>query len=142
MPKLPRWYSETGRVILLGDGAHALPPSSGQGVNQALEDVYSLTLLLCAVDQARPIDRHQANGNVDSRPSLLEVLSFWHKMRQDRIDAVFDWTTNINNVSRLPEAERKRLYAEGKIKEGQGDDTSWLFQFDIDKEVDRWLATR
>ena len=30
MPRLPRWYSSTGRVIIVGDGAHAIPPSSGQ----------------------------------------------------------------------------------------------------------------
>lgn len=30
MPRLPRWFSETGRVVMVGDGAHALPPSSGQ----------------------------------------------------------------------------------------------------------------
>lgn len=50
MPKLERWYSETGRVVLVGNGAHALPPSSGQGVNQALEDVYFITLLLSSLD--------------------------------------------------------------------------------------------
>ena len=30
MPRLPRWYSQTGRVVIVGDGAHALPPSSGK----------------------------------------------------------------------------------------------------------------
>lgn len=30
MPKLPQWYSKSGRVVIVGDGAHALPPSSGE----------------------------------------------------------------------------------------------------------------
>ncbi|KXS96337.1 hypothetical protein AC579_9896 [Pseudocercospora musae] len=142
MPKLPRWFSETGRVILLGDGAHALPPSSGQGVNQALEDVYSLTLLLVSSASVNLSSGEAIHDQVHSRPTSLEALDFWQRMRQDRIDAIFEWTTNTNNVSRLPEAERKRLYAEGKIREGQGDDTRWLFMLDIDKEVKNWLQSQ
>ncbi|KXT00590.1 hypothetical protein AC578_3157 [Pseudocercospora eumusae] len=142
MPKLPRWFSNTGRVILLGDGAHALPPSSGQGVNQALEDVYSLTLLLVSSATTNLANGVKEDIEAHSRPSFLEALDFWQRMRQDRIDAVLEWTTNTNNVSRLPEAERKRLYGEGKIREGQGDDTRWLFMFDIDKEVKDWLQSQ
>ena len=35
-----------GRVTLLGDAAHAMPPSLAQGVNQTLEDVHALTTAL------------------------------------------------------------------------------------------------
>lgn len=43
-PSIPTW--ERDGVILVGDAAHALPPSSGQGSSQALEDVEALTLIL------------------------------------------------------------------------------------------------
>lgn len=51
-------------------------------------------------------------------------------MRQRRIDDIFDWLTNYQNVERLPEAERKSLKAEGKTtdKAEKGDDMSWLYQ--------------
>lgn len=137
MPKLPKWYSDTGRVVLAGDGAHALPPSSGQGVNQALEDVYSLTLLLSGISGPRASD---TDGS--SQSEMLEALAFWQQMRQERIDAVFDWTTNGSNVSRLPEAERKRLIAEGKVKENQGDDMSWLYKPVIDEKIEAWIKGR
>ncbi|KAL7786968.1 hypothetical protein V8C37DRAFT_412316 [Trichoderma ceciliae] len=43
-PPLPTW--ERDGVVLLGDAAHALPSTSGQGVSQALEDCESFVLFL------------------------------------------------------------------------------------------------
>ena len=48
IPDLPTWHK--GRICLLGDSAHALPPN-GQGSAQALEDAGVLARLL-ASDQA------------------------------------------------------------------------------------------
>lgn len=128
MPKLERWYSQTGNVLIVGDAAHAIPPSSGQGVNQALEDVYSLVLLL-----QKSRDR-------------LSALSLWQGMRQLRIDAVFGWATNSTNVQRLPEAERERLIKEGKVKDPKTvenfDDMGWLYGHDLKQEVEAALDAR
>ncbi|KIW19508.1 hypothetical protein PV08_00080 [Exophiala spinifera] len=44
-PELPHWHVG-GRAILIGDAAHALQPSSGQGASQALEDSEALALVL------------------------------------------------------------------------------------------------
>src|SRR5699024_1335356 len=41
---LPRFHR--GRVVLLGDAAHAMTPNLGQGGGQALEDAATLTALL------------------------------------------------------------------------------------------------
>ncbi|EED17719.1 monoxygenase, putative [Talaromyces stipitatus ATCC 10500] len=51
VPKLDKWASETRRVLIVGDAAHAIPPSAGQGINQAFEDVYVLALLLSKADK-------------------------------------------------------------------------------------------
>lgn len=48
VPRLERWGSEAGKVLILGDAAHAIPPSAGQGINQAFEDTYVLAELLHA----------------------------------------------------------------------------------------------
>lgn len=47
-PHLPTYTltSNTASIVLVGDAAHALQPSSGQGACQALEDAESLALLL------------------------------------------------------------------------------------------------
>lgn len=121
MPPLERWYSETGNVILVGDAAHALPPSSGQGVNQALEDVYALTSTL-------------ATG----RPRL-EALRFWQEKRQERVGAVYDWATNVQNVQRMSSAEREAHgNANRDLKGDTVEDMSWLYNWDIDKQVEDW----
>lgn len=127
MAKLTRWYSESGRVIIMGDAAHALPPSSGQGVNQTLEDIYALTKLL------------------KTDVELTKALEFWQNMRQARIDAVFDYATNATNVQRLPQADREKLVREGKAKDANKtegfDDMSWLYKHDIDEQIRNWLKT-
>jgi salicylate hydroxylase len=44
VPRLPRW--SRGRVLLLGDAAHAPLPHQGQGAGQAIEDSYTLGVLI------------------------------------------------------------------------------------------------
>jgi 2-polyprenyl-6-methoxyphenol hydroxylase-like FAD-dependent oxidoreductase len=43
-PEIPTW--ERDGVVLVGDAAHALPTTSGQGSSQAFEDVEAFTLFL------------------------------------------------------------------------------------------------
>lgn len=88
MPRLRKWYTRTGGV----------PPSSGQGVSQALKDVQSLILVL-------------------SRSSdLLDALEAGQDMRQSRIKKIFDWATNVTNVQRMPAADRERLLGQRTTK--------------------------
>jgi len=44
LPRLSRW--SRGRVVLLGDAAHAPLPHQGQGAGLAIEDAYALGALL------------------------------------------------------------------------------------------------
>ncbi|KAG5189070.1 monooxygenase [Tribonema minus] len=46
---LTKWSSTDGRMVLLGDSAHAMPPTLGQGANQAIQDAYCLAERLQAL---------------------------------------------------------------------------------------------
>lgn len=120
IPKLESWKSESGRTIIIGDAAHAIPPSAGQGVNQAFEDAYALTLLLSKLD----------SKGMDFQRSL----GFWQSWRQDRIDKVNDLTASMNN-KRLPEAERQKV-DNPTGGEGQLD---WLYQPNLDNEMEAFV---
>jgi 2-polyprenyl-6-methoxyphenol hydroxylase-like FAD-dependent oxidoreductase len=51
MPPLPTWH--TGRVVLLGDAAHAVAPHAGQGASMALED--AVVLAACLREETTPL---------------------------------------------------------------------------------------
>ena len=44
LPRIPQWSK--GRIVLVGDAAHATSPSSGQGVSQAVESAVQLARCL------------------------------------------------------------------------------------------------
>ena len=90
IPPLPRWASESNRVVIVGDSAHAIPPTAGQGVNQAFEDVTTLAALLAGTDKLGP------------------ALQFWQKYRQERVNKVLELTKQMN-AKRLPPAEQAKL---------------------------------
>ncbi|WP_341530216.1 NAD(P)/FAD-dependent oxidoreductase [Nostoc sp. UHCC 0302] len=53
----PFWSK--GRVVLVGDAAHGMPPFMGQGVNQGLEDALSITTLIAQIAQENNWDNEQ-----------------------------------------------------------------------------------
>ncbi|KAI0906173.1 hypothetical protein F4823DRAFT_566024 [Ustulina deusta] len=100
IPRLERWTSEKRRAAILGDAAHAIPPTTGQGASQAFEDVMSLVLLLSTLKENPGI-------------KWEEALDFWQKMRQDGIDDLLVLTKQLNN-KRLP-LEKRKLLGKGEV---------------------------
>jgi FAD-dependent urate hydroxylase len=66
---MPRWH--TDRVCLLGDAAHAMSPSAGQGASLAMED--AMVLAQCLRDVATP----------------AEAFATFEKARRPRVDSLF-----------------------------------------------------
>ncbi|TRX91790.1 hypothetical protein FHL15_007343 [Xylaria flabelliformis] len=73
-PPLPTW--ERGGCVLVGDAAHALQPSSGQGASMALEDCEALALLL----------RHYLPE--PPKIGLAKAAKKYFDMRRPRLDMV------------------------------------------------------
>lgn len=65
---LPRWSK--GRVCLIGDAAHAMSPSAGQGASLAMEDAMALAMCLRDVDDP------------------LRALETYERLRRPRVEAI------------------------------------------------------
>jgi 2-polyprenyl-6-methoxyphenol hydroxylase-like FAD-dependent oxidoreductase len=79
MPALPAWH--TGRAVLIGDAAHAMATSAGQGASQALEDTIALAKLLR--DEPGPMQNAFA-GFEKLRRSRAEKVSAMSRRNSDR----------------------------------------------------------
>lgn len=99
LPELPRYHR--GRVLLVGDAAHALVPHQGAGAGQALEDAYVLASLL--------------GDEACTRDSVEQVLAAFEAVRHGR-------TCRVQYTSH--EAGNVYEYA----GEGIGDDEAMLIE--------------
>ncbi|KAI0179361.1 kynurenine 3-monooxygenase [Hypoxylon sp. FL1284] len=128
IPPLASWLSDSKRVILVGDAAHAIPPTAGQGANQAFEDARSLATLLAELSPDAPLDRAAAR---------------WQAYRRDRIARVLDLTQQMN-AKRLPETERAKVppgffWDDQSLTRGEGGELAWLYGPDLAQEARTWM---
>ncbi|TWU74638.1 hypothetical protein ED733_002762 [Metarhizium rileyi] len=86
VPPLPTW--ERDGVVLVGDAAHALPPTSGQGCSQALEDVECFTLLLSHhLKKAYESSRSDPTNN---KRVIGAAARQYMDLRQPRVKGILD----------------------------------------------------
>ncbi|KAH8645425.1 monooxygenase [Xylariales sp. PMI_506] len=129
VPRLNSWSSQDkhGRVLILGDAAHAIPPSAGQGINQAFEDTYMLALLLGAVEKDKTLFQSAGSNRV------LPALEWWQSFRQARVDQVLELNKQID-LRRLPPSPDAAAAVERLDFE-----LGWLYNIDLDKVVRDWV---
>ena len=72
-PPLPHW-SENGCIVLVGDAAHALQPSSGQGASQAMEDAEALAMMLAHYVKDLRCS-NESDGEVVEGSAVAQALS-------------------------------------------------------------------
>jgi 2-polyprenyl-6-methoxyphenol hydroxylase-like FAD-dependent oxidoreductase len=103
---LPRWSN--GRLVLVGDAAHATTPGVGQGAAQAIEDAVVLADRL-----ARSSDFRTAIGQYEAirRPRAKAVLKVSRRAdKTAQLSGPLGWRLRNAIVRRLPErAQRRQL---------------------------------
>ena len=120
VPKLDKWTSATRRVVIVADAAHAIPPSAGQGINQAFEDVYMLALLLS-----------KASNDI-----MFDALTFWQSYRQDRVDKILALNSQIDQ-RRMPSSDT--VVGEGSGFQKEEFDLRWLYNHEVKTDVEEWV---
>ena len=92
---LPTWSKWGGRVILLGDAAHALQTSSGQGASQGAEDAESLARILAHFVKSRDPESQSTNLEVvKSTAEKFEVL------RRPRVAKIYERSQKMGKMKR------------------------------------------
>ncbi|HEX6924302.1 MAG TPA: FAD-dependent monooxygenase [Longimicrobiaceae bacterium] len=116
MPSLSTWHSK--RVVLLGDAAHAVSPSAGQGASMALEDAL---MLAHALRRHGRIDDALAAYEAARRPRAERVVASGR--RRGAYKAPKSWLALKTRDLIMPAA--LRLFA----REGA---MSWVHDYRID----------
>ncbi|KAJ6441384.1 putative transporter C11D3.18C [Purpureocillium lavendulum] len=79
MPDLPRWRSPGGRILLLGDSAHAMHPNAAHGFAQTVEDIAvldALTMRSNPGDAAAEIPRIAEQWEAARKPRVERIKAF------------------------------------------------------------------
>jgi len=93
---LPEWHR--GRMVLLGDAAHAMSPQLGQGVNMALLDAEALRDALRAeTGVAAALARYQA-----ARRKHVAIYQFWSRWLTPLFQSDRDWIAKTRDAAFLP----------------------------------------
>jgi 2-polyprenyl-6-methoxyphenol hydroxylase-like FAD-dependent oxidoreductase len=79
-------YASSGRVVLLGDAAHAMTPNLGQGACQAMEDAVVLGAVL-------------DGAALDEPAGVAAALARYDKLRRPRTQAVVRRSRRIGRVA-------------------------------------------
>lgn len=134
-PSLPRYTLPSGRVVLLGDAAHAMPPESGQGASLALEDAQTIVLLL----KHFLGEKQEADGE-----ALVSVAEAFGALRMGRADYI------LVEAKKRGDGKRSLTWYEemmrdwivwimGFFPERVHD---WKLGYEVEVEVEKYLAAR
>ncbi|KKZ63826.1 hypothetical protein EMCG_01931 [[Emmonsia] crescens] len=98
-PELPTW--ERDGVVLIGDAAHTLPPTSGQGTSQALEDVECFSMFLAHyLRQGYDCRSLTATEVETAKVAISQTSTKYMEMRQPRVKDILTKAKQMENKKR------------------------------------------
>ncbi len=109
--RVPLQYWSKGRVTLLGDAAHPVVPSLGQGANMAFEDAYKL---------AECLDRA-------SNPAA--AFAAYEQSRIPRTTTIYDRSADVGRRAARPDSETifKEMMKPAQMERDDFD--AWLYSY-------------
>lgn len=124
VPKLKSWTSASGRVVVIGDAAHAMPPTGGQGAAMAFEDAITLADTLTRMNSK------------DS--DLQRLLNSWQTVRQSRIEKILAFTARSGDSRKASPSTLQQIFKEWAmwayfLWKGEDSGLSWIFEYDTKK---------
>jgi FAD-dependent urate hydroxylase len=118
LPRVTTWHAD--RMIIIGDAAHAVSPSTGQGVSLACED--AVVLAQCLRDHREPGDAFRA----------------YEKLRRSRVERVVAWGSKMGGTKTAGPFTRQvrdlilpRILAKGSTPQAM-DRQAWMFNHHIE----------
>ena len=101
-PDLPTWYARG--LVIVGDAAHAMQPSSGQGASQALEDAQVLSMLLAhqlGQFRSRAADVGTKSAGPESESEAIDLATKqYFELRQPRVKRIMDRAKQMGDAKR------------------------------------------
>ena len=96
-PPLPTW--ERDGIVLVGDAAHALPSTSGQGSSQALEDVEAFALFLSHYLRTVYEDPNQSTA-ATQKQAIKVAAKTYMDLRQPHVKNILEKAQKMQNSKR------------------------------------------
>ncbi|KZL68492.1 salicylate protein [Colletotrichum incanum] len=108
-----------GRVVVIGDAAHPMPPLRAQGAAMAIEDAAALGVLL---------------SNLDSKEEISARLDMFNELRLKRVAATQILSSEHEwKPTRL--SEEQRGYFDGKVPQTEDDVYRYSFEHDVIRDA-------
>ncbi|KAK8094678.1 hypothetical protein PG997_001363 [Apiospora hydei] len=128
---LARWHFAGGRVVLVGDAAHAMLPHMGAGAGQSVEDGWIL---------GRALSEHLSGSSNEKFQSLESTMQFYQDLRLQRAQKVQAASRVSGNLYELQTEEMSRLSYEDSLPvlaESLRERMKFVWSEDIDDSYSR-----
>jgi 2-polyprenyl-6-methoxyphenol hydroxylase-like FAD-dependent oxidoreductase len=134
--RLPRWSSSSGKIVLMGDAAHAMPPDGGQGVSCAAEDSVVLALTL------KHFLGKSSAGDLTQEDAIRKAVAGYEELRMPRVGRIMDGAERRVKKKKIRSWWQERLrdwllWLLCKLPESLGDR---LNSYDAEKETEKYIS--